>query len=181
MLAGQPPSTGYLVWHLSLRWRAALDQALTPLGLTSSQYGVLASLSGLSSGGSRPSQRQLSEFTGLRPMHVSKLIRGLERAGLVERDSNPSDTRAVQLSVTVRGAEVVASARGIVSSMEEQRLAPLGGAHSKHSNELRMTLLMLLRHAEEIELSSPEPEGDQSTAESRPAPVAAVTDQKEEP
>ena len=181
MPAGQPPSTGYLVWHLSLRWRAALDQALRPLGLTSSQYGVLASLSGLSSGGPRPSQRQLAEFTGLRPMHVSKLIRGLERAGLVERDSNPSDTRAVQLKVTTRGAEVVAAARGIVSSMEAQRLAPLGGAHSKHSDELRKTLLILLRHAKETELSSPERGGDQATGDSSDPLIPAAADQKEEP
>jgi DNA-binding MarR family transcriptional regulator len=155
MSAVPPPSTGYLVWHLSLRWRAALDQALGPLGLTSSQYGVLASLSGLSSGGSRPSQRELAEFTGLRPMHVSKLIRGLERTGLVERDSNPSDTRAMQLRVTRRGAEVVAAARRIVLSMEERRLAPLGGAQSKQSDELRTTLLTLLRHAEKTEHSDP--------------------------
>jgi DNA-binding MarR family transcriptional regulator len=165
MPAGQPPSTGYLVWHLSLRWRAALDQALGPLGLTSSQYGVLASLSGLSSDGSRPSQRQLAEFTGLRAMHVSKLIRGLERAGLVERDNNPSDTRAVQLKVTTRGAEVAAAARSIVLSMEEQRLAPLGGAHSKHSDELRKTLLTLLRHSEQMELTYGETGGDQPTGD----------------
>jgi DNA-binding MarR family transcriptional regulator len=143
-----PPSTGYLVWHLSLRWRAALDQSLSPLGLTSSQYGVLASLYGLSSDGSRPSQRELAEFTGLRPMHVSKLIRALEQAGYVERDSNPSDTRAVQLKVTTRGAKVAAAARAKVLEMEDQRLAPLGGRHSTQSNELRKTLLTLLRHAE---------------------------------
>ncbi len=123
--AEDPPSTGYLVWHLSLRWRAALDQALSSLGLTSSQYGVLASLHGLSSNGSRPSQRELAEFTGLRPMHVSKLIRALERGGLVGRDNNPSDTRAVQLRVTTRGAEVVAAARDKVLAMEDRRLEPL--------------------------------------------------------
>src|SRR5919106_1424202 len=85
-----PPSTGYLLWHLSLRWRVALDRALAPLGLTSSQYGVLASLHGFCRAGSRPSQRELASFSGLEPMHVSKLIRALERAGLVERAGNPA-------------------------------------------------------------------------------------------
>src|SRR5919106_413461 len=135
--AEDPPSTGYLIWHLSLRWRAALDHALSPLGLTSSQYGVLASLHGLSSDGSRPSQRELAEFTGLRPMHVSKLIRALERGGLVERDPNPSDTRALQLRVTTSDAEVVAAARDKVVAMEERRLEPLGGRHRNQSDELR--------------------------------------------
>jgi DNA-binding MarR family transcriptional regulator len=106
-----PPSTGYLLWHRSLRWRVALDRALAPLALTSSKYGVLASLHGFSRAGSRPSQRELASFSGLEPMHVSKLIRALERDGLVERVGNPDDTRAVQLHATAREVEVVAAAR----------------------------------------------------------------------
>ena len=115
-----PPSTGYLLWHLSLRWRVALDRALAPLGLTSSQYGVLASLHGFSRAGSRPSQRELASISGLEPMHVSKLIRALERAGLVERTGNPDDTRAVQLQVTARGVEVVTAAREQVMELEDR-------------------------------------------------------------
>jgi DNA-binding MarR family transcriptional regulator len=143
-----PPSTGYLLWHLSLRWRVALDRALAPLGLTSSQYAVLASLHGLSRAGSRPSQRELASFSGLEPMHVSKLVRALERAGLVERAGNPHDTRAVQLTVTARGVEVVTAAREKVIELEDRRLAPLGGRGSERSAALRDTLLTLLRHAE---------------------------------
>lgn len=146
-----PPSTGYLIWHLSLRWRAALDRALAPLGLTSSQYGLLASLVGLSRDGARPSQRELADFAGLERMHVSKLIRGLERAGLVERAGHPDDARARQLVVTERGAEVVAAARRKVVELDEQRLAPLGGLAGARSAELTETLLTLLRHAETLQ------------------------------
>lgn len=155
-----PRSTGYLIWHLSLRWRADFDRALSPLGLTSSQYGVLASLQRPSSDGSPPSQRELAEFTGLRSMHVSKLIRALERAGLVERDNNPSDSRAVQLKVTTRGADVAAAARAMVLSIEDRRLAPLGGPHSTESTALQKTLLTLLRHTEEMNGPSVEPTAD---------------------
>jgi DNA-binding MarR family transcriptional regulator len=143
-----PTSTGYLLWHLSLRWRVALDRALAPLGLTSSQYGVLASLHGFSRAGSRPSQRELAGFTGLEPMHVSKLVRALERAGLVERAGNPDDSRAVKLNVTARGVEVVTAAREKVIQLEDRRLAPLGGRRSERSVELRDTLVTLLRHVD---------------------------------
>lgn len=143
-----PPSTGFLVWHLSLRWRAAIDRALAPLGLTSSQYGVLASLYAFSRGGAGPRQRELADYAGLEPMHVSKLVRALERAGLVERAGHPEDTRAVQLTVTGRGVEVVTAARAKVLELEDQRLAPLGGRGSERSAEFTGTLLTLLRHAE---------------------------------
>jgi DNA-binding MarR family transcriptional regulator len=81
-------------------------------------------------------------------MHVSKLIRALERAGVVARAANTADTRAVQLNVTDRGIQVITAARAMVLEREEQRLAPLGGRSSKRSTELRDALLVLLRHAE---------------------------------
>lgn len=140
-----PPSTGFLIWHLSMRWRAGLDRQLAPLGLTSAQYAVLASLYGLSQGGARPSQRELADFSGLDVMYVSKLVRALERAALVERTPNPADSRAVLLGVTPEGARTVEAARAEVVRLEEQRLAPLGGRASEQSAALRDALQLLLR------------------------------------
>jgi DNA-binding MarR family transcriptional regulator len=154
---GPAPSTGYLVWHLSTRWRVALDRALAPLGLTASRYAVLASLYGLTRGGAQPSQRELADFSGFDAMYVSKLIRALEREGLVQRAANPADPRAVQLAVTDEGAERIAAGRRVVLDLEEQRLAPLGGRSSKRSAEFAATLHDLLRHAAELEGASPTP------------------------
>jgi DNA-binding MarR family transcriptional regulator len=143
------PSTGYLVWRLAVKWRAELDRALAPLGLTSAQYGLLASLHGLSRMGGQPSQRHLAEFSGLEPMFVSKLARALERGGLVERAVSASDPRARALTLTTRGAEVVAKGRTIVSRLEERRLTVLGGADSERSAALQDTLLALLHGTQE--------------------------------
>jgi DNA-binding MarR family transcriptional regulator len=164
-----PPSAGFLVWHLSLRWRMAIDRALAPLGLTSSQYGVLASLYAFSADGARPRQRELADFIGLEAMHVSKLIRALERAGLVERTGHPDDTRAVQLTVTGRGAEVLTAARAKVLELEDQGLAPLGGRHSEQSAAFTDTLLTLLRQAEAINRDSAHLEPKQADANTRSA------------
>ncbi|MFG1943975.1 MarR family winged helix-turn-helix transcriptional regulator [Nonomuraea sp. NPDC048826] len=136
-----------MIWHLTMKWRAALDRELAPLGITSAQYSVLASLYGLTRGGGRPSQRELADFSGLEAMYVSKLVRALERAGLVERAPNPADTRAVRLQVTEQGAQVVAAARAKVVQLEEERLAPLGGPASPRSAALREALGVLLSHA----------------------------------
>lgn len=144
---GRAPSVGYLVWRLAVKWRAGLDRALKPHGLTSAQYGVLASLHGLSQSGRRPSQRELADFVGLEPMFVSALARALERRGLVERRTSRDDPRALLLALTARGVKVVTAARRIVVELEARRLAALGGRSSTEAAALEDALLTLLRHA----------------------------------
>ncbi len=138
------PTTGYLVWRLLLKWRAAMDRALAPLGLTHARYSLLASLYALSQAGRRPSQRELADFSGLEPVFISRLARALEQGGLVERDPHPADPRAFQLRITQRGLEVVTAAIDVVQRLDERQLAPLGGRSSPRSAELREMLWALL-------------------------------------
>ena len=141
-----PPSVGFLVWQLSARWQLELDHALAPLGLTAAQYAVLASLHAVATTGHTPRQRELADFTGLDRIHVSKLVRALERAGMVARQQHPSDTRAVAVSITDAGRRTVTAARREVLALEEQRLSPLGGRTSRRSDQLIETLHTLLSH-----------------------------------
>jgi DNA-binding MarR family transcriptional regulator len=141
-----PPSLGFLVWQLSARWQLELDQALAPLGLTAAQYAVLASLYALATTGHSPRQRELADFSGLDRIHVSKLVRALERAGMVARQQHPSDTRAVAVTITDAGRQTATAARREVLALEEQRLRPLGGRTSRRSDQLVKTLHTLLRH-----------------------------------
>jgi DNA-binding MarR family transcriptional regulator len=139
------PTTGYLIWRVSLKWRVAVDRALGPLGLTHAQYSLLSSLYWLSRSGAQPSQRQVADWSGLDPMYTSKLARALERGGLVARTGNPDDPRAVQLALTASGAEVAFRAMAIVRELQEQILAPLGGSRSARSAALREALQALLQ------------------------------------
>jgi DNA-binding MarR family transcriptional regulator len=141
-----PPSVGFLVWQLSARWQLELDHALAPLGLTAAQYAVLASLHALVTTGHTPRQRELADFSGLDRIHVSKLVRALERAGMVARQQHPSDTRAFAVSITGVGRQTVTAARREVVALEEQRLRPLGGRASQRSDQLVESLHTLLRH-----------------------------------
>ena len=43
-------TVGYLVWHLSTKWRIAVDRALKQFGLTHAHYLALGSLSEFSRG-----------------------------------------------------------------------------------------------------------------------------------
>jgi DNA-binding MarR family transcriptional regulator len=138
------PTTGYLLWRLTTKLRAAVDQILAPLGLTHAQYTLLASLYGFSRTGAQPSQRELADWTGLEPIFVSKLARALQQAGLIERTKHPADSRAVQLRLTDDGTDVAQRAIAIVHAFQEEFTAPIGGTQSQRNRDLVRTLQTLL-------------------------------------
>jgi MarR family transcriptional regulator, organic hydroperoxide resistance regulator len=144
----EKPTTGFLIWRLSTKWRADVDRALAPLGLTHAQFSVLGTLYGLSRAGTRPSQRELAAVTGLEPLYVSKLARALESAGLVERPADPDDPRAVRLVLTERGLRTAAEAVAIVHERHAALTAAIGGPDGRRNRELRETLLTLLNESE---------------------------------
>src|SRR5712691_2994951 len=119
------PTTGSLVWRLSMKWRAAVDRAVARLGLTHAQFVVLASLYGLSRSAARPSQRQLADFTGLEPVYISRLAKALEAGGMIERTDNPDDPRAVELTLTDQGIDIAVRAIAAVHQLHETLLAPI--------------------------------------------------------
>jgi MarR family transcriptional regulator, organic hydroperoxide resistance regulator len=137
------PVTGQ-VWRLSMRWRAAIDRGIADLGLTHAQYAIVAPLLGMERAGERPSQRRLADVTGLEPLYVSKLARALEKAGLVERAGDPRDSRAVQLALTGLGRQVATAAVERVVALQDELLAPLGGAGTPRAAEFAASLRMLL-------------------------------------
>jgi DNA-binding MarR family transcriptional regulator len=148
-MAQQRVSTvGYLVWHLSIKWRVAVDRALSPLGMTHAHYALLASLYGLSRGGAKPSQRELADFAGLEVMYVSKLVRTLEGSGLLKRTDHSDDPRAFQLELTPEGADAAVNAATVMRQLYDQLLIPIGGRTSKRATALMQTLESLLEHAE---------------------------------
>jgi MarR family transcriptional regulator, organic hydroperoxide resistance regulator len=144
MSASAGPTPGFLVWRLSMKWRAAVDRALAPLGLTHAQYSLLSSLSGMEPAASPPSQRQLADHTGLEPLYVSKLARTLEAAGLIDRARDPVDTRAVQLSLTARGHEVASQAVTVVQRLIDLLMGPLGGIDGQRAAAFAGELTALL-------------------------------------
>jgi DNA-binding MarR family transcriptional regulator len=137
-------TTGYLLWRVATKWRAAVDRAVAPLGLTHAQYSLLASLYGLSHSGQRPSQRELADFTGLEPIYVSKLARALEASGLLTRDEHPTDPRAWSLRLTAKGISTAVRAVEVVRKLLDELTAPIGGINGERNRALVQTLRTLL-------------------------------------
>ena len=120
-------TVGYLLWHLSIKWRVAVDRALNRFGLTHAHYLLLASLDEFLRSGAKPSQRELADFAGLEVMYVSKLVRPLERSRLLRRADHPADPRAFQLELTARGADLTGQAAAVMRELFDQLLRPIGG------------------------------------------------------
>ena len=135
---------GYLIWRVSMKFRTAVDRAMAPLGLTHAQYSLLASLYGKSRDGSRPSQRELADHTGLDAVYVSKLVRALEGSGLLIRSEHPHDSRAVQLTLTELGTDTATRAIAEVRVLTEELMSAIGGTDGDRAQELVSTLKALL-------------------------------------
>jgi DNA-binding MarR family transcriptional regulator len=138
-----------MIWRLSTKWRTEIDRRLAPLELTHAQYALLASLYGLTRSGARPSQRELADFSGFEAIYVSKLIRALDRDGLVKRTASPSDSRAVELELTEQGEERTRGAMSVVRSFLDEALRPIGGADGELNRILMRTLETLLTGSRE--------------------------------
>jgi len=108
-------SPGFLLWHVTLRWQRAVTAALAPLDLTHVQFVLLASLWWLNEHGEHPNQLTVARQAGTDVKMTSQVVRRLEDKGLVERQTHHTDTRAKQLRVTARGADL---ARRAVTEVE---------------------------------------------------------------
>jgi DNA-binding MarR family transcriptional regulator len=113
-------SPGFLLWHATLRWQREVAAALAPLELTHVQFVLLASTWWLNEHGDHPNQVMLAEFSGADVKMTSQVIRSLERKGLVEREVDPSDTRARRLRVTTRGARLAPRAIAVVERVDTE-------------------------------------------------------------
>ena len=135
---------GALLWRVTNRWRAAVDRALAPLGLTHAQYALLASLYGLALQGRTPSQRELGDHAGFEPMYVSKVARALEQGGMLRRQRHEEDPRALGLALTDRGTDVITRAMPIVAGLHRELTASIGGPDGPRARELADVLRTLL-------------------------------------
>ena len=169
------PTVGYLVWHLSIKWRVAVDRALASLGMTHAHYALLASLYALTRGDTRPSQRELADFAGLEVMYVSKLVRALERTGLLRRADHPDDPRAFALELTPHAIDLVTNATTVVRQTYDQLLAPIGGRSGRRTAALMQVLETLLDQVEALDRARIQ----DARAASRPTAVRRAPGHKE--
>jgi DNA-binding MarR family transcriptional regulator len=112
---------GFLLWHATLRFQRASAAALAPLGITQTQFRLLASVVWLEENSDGPpSQRNLADHTGADAMMTSQVVRTLEKGGLIEREQDPSDSRVKRLRSTPSGRKVAVKAVRAIEKIDSE-------------------------------------------------------------
>ena len=110
---------GLLLWRVTLRWQRKIIGALKPLGLTHVQFVLLVSTWWLTHvAGEQPSQRRIADHAGTDPMMTSQVLRVLASKGLVVRQRDPSDSRALRIGITEQGVDLALRAVEIVEAVD---------------------------------------------------------------
>ncbi|MBE7161331.1 MAG: MarR family transcriptional regulator [Williamsia herbipolensis] len=117
-------SVGYLLKEAASALRAAMEAELRPLGMTVTHYScleLLAQRPGLSN-----SELARGAFVTRQSMNV--LLRSLERAGVVERASEPTAGKALPTRLTASGRQDLERASAAVRGVERRMLGGMDDA-----------------------------------------------------
>ncbi len=118
-------STGYLLWQVTMGWHLRMNQQLRPVGLTLTQFSLLAGLYWLSRQGEAVTQQRLADYARTDRMMTSKVLQTLEGKNLVERQNHPQDGRAKQLRLTDAGEGLLRQAHAVMEQADAQFFGPL--------------------------------------------------------
>ena len=143
---------GFLIHDVSRLRRVVVDRSLKPLGITRSQWWVLAFLSRRDG----MTQTALAADLDLTKVAIGGLLDRMEGAGFIERRADRNDGRARRVYLTRTGAKMVDTIRESVESVELEILSRVPeDALNQAADTLRTlkdTLLdMLGSEAEELE------------------------------
>lgn len=112
-------SPGFLLWQLSNKWQAKQRVALKAFDLTHVQFVLLATLTFTANKASLM-QKQLAEYAQTDVMMTSQVLRKLEEKGLVRREPNRHDKRAIDIRPTPAGVRLVNQAIKEVEAVDSQ-------------------------------------------------------------
>jgi DNA-binding MarR family transcriptional regulator len=143
---------GFLIHDVSRLRRVVVDRSLKPLGITRSQWWVLAFLSRRDG----MTQTALATDLDLTKVAIGGLLDRMEDAGFVERRADRNDGRARRVYLTRAGAKMVNTIRERVESTELEILSRVPEEQLNQAADtlrtLKDTLLeMLGGEAEEAE------------------------------
>jgi DNA-binding MarR family transcriptional regulator len=129
-----PVQLADLLQRLTKRLRRAQAERLAPFGLTPAQERALRTITRSEK---PPRMTELADHLGIVPRSLTTVIDALEKGGLVRREIDPDNRRAIRLHLTEAGAAVRDDMREARRHAAEDLFAPL-------TDKERKALLQLL-------------------------------------
>ena len=133
---------GYRLKETQSVLRFRMDEALRPLGLTTPQYACLELL-GRSPGASNS---ELARGAFVTRQTMNTLLRSLQDRNLVERSISPDGGRALPVSLTSEGHQLLASAATLIEVIEDKMVA---GLSVQQREDLHQFLLLCIKSLRE--------------------------------
>jgi DNA-binding MarR family transcriptional regulator len=106
--------TLYLVKQVQYKTFLRLEAALQPLGVTTTQFRILVTLSH----GEKRSSAKLSRMFGVKPQTMIKQIVNLESNGLIERNLAKGSKRVLEVSMTEAGRVALRACEKAATAVE---------------------------------------------------------------
>ena len=138
----QPFRFGFLVHDVSRMRRTLFDDRMKPLGVTRSQWSVLAYLSRESNNGTM--QVDLARDMDVGKVTIGGLIDRLESSGHVERRLDARDRRARRIFITEKGFETIRQMQTVGAELNDRVLEGVS------ERDLKVTEKTLARVKENI-------------------------------
>jgi DNA-binding MarR family transcriptional regulator len=123
-----PVQLADLLHRLTKRLRRAQAERLAPLGLTPAQERALRTIA---RGEEPPRMTEIADRLGIVPRSLTTVVDALEEAGLVRREVDPRNRRAILLHLTDRGTAVRDDLREARRRAAEDLFAPLSAGDRK--------------------------------------------------
>ena len=144
----QPASTTSTDAELAARLRLAVTRLSRRLrqqvagSVTSSQVSALATVERLGA----PTLGELASHEQVQPPSMTKMVVGLEAAGLLRRREDDTDGRIVRVELTAEGRRTVQRSRSLRNAYLVRRLGALPDAERAHLGEVVALLEHLVDH-----------------------------------
>ena len=119
-------SVGLQFWSLYTKWNAEITLNLKPLGITHTQFVILAAILWRDSGHHISSQSDISSLTSIDKMTLSKALIKLVEKKFIVKNKAGNDSRIFLLTLTEIGADLTKQAISIVEDIDDKIFGSLG-------------------------------------------------------
>ena len=111
---------GYLLWQTTMQWQRQMNRALDEVGLTHTQFVIMMALAWLLRSSENVTQKEIADHSKTDRMMVSKILRTLQKNGLIDRKEHETDTRSKCVFLTDKGTDILQKAIEVKTNANAQ-------------------------------------------------------------